>query len=79
MECELILVQTRLHHLVEAIANGRETEDAIQALRREDTRKKAFMVDLNELDALTQSLSIDETGWSLVGPTAKYAFGGRIK
>lgn len=64
LECELSLVQTRLHHLVEAIANGRETEGAIQALGGEDTRMQAPMVDLNELDALTQTVSLDKTGWS---------------
>jgi hypothetical protein len=60
LERELALVKTRLHHLVEAIVNGKGTDEVRQALYREETRKKTLVADLALLDAMTETISLDE-------------------
>ena len=59
LERELALVKTRLHHLVEAIANGKSTESVIHSLHKEEARKKVVAQELSELDALAQVVSLD--------------------
>ena len=60
VERELALVKTRLHHLVEAIANGKGTDEVMQALHREEPRKKTLVADAALLDAMTETISLDE-------------------
>ena len=56
---ELSLVQTRIHHIIELIANGRGTEDVIQSLHREDARKKALLGELERLNNLERVVTLD--------------------
>jgi hypothetical protein len=42
LERELSLIQTRLHHLVETIANGKSTDSVIASLHQEEARKKGI-------------------------------------
>jgi len=53
-------MQTRVHHLVEAVANGRGTDDVFEGLRQEEARKKILVAELAQLDALTETISLDE-------------------
>jgi hypothetical protein len=57
---ELSIMQTRVHHLVEAVANGRGTDDVFEGLRQEEARKKILVAELAQLDALTETISLDE-------------------
>ncbi len=60
LQRELSLIQTRIHHLVEAVASGRGTDDVFQALRQEEARKKVLVAELAQLEALTETISLDE-------------------
>jgi hypothetical protein len=59
LERELSLIQTRLHHLVETIANGKSTESVIESLHKEEARKKVVAQELSSLDAFAQVVSLD--------------------
>ena len=59
LERELSLIQTRLHHLVELIANGRGTDSVIDSLHQEEARKKVLLGELGRLDSLVQVVSLD--------------------
>ena len=59
LERELSLIQTRLHHLVEIIANGKSTESVIESLYKEEARKKVVAQELSSLDAFAQVVSLD--------------------
>lgn len=59
LERELSLIQTRLHHLVELIANGRGTDTVIDSLHKEEARKKVLSGELGRLDSLVQVVSLD--------------------
>ena len=59
LERELSLIQTRLHHLVEAIANGKSTESVIASLHQEEARKKVVAQELSRLDSLAQVVCLD--------------------
>ena len=58
-ERELSLIQTRLHHLVEIIANGKSTDSVIASLHQEESRKKVLLKELSGLDSLSQVISLD--------------------
>lgn len=60
IERELALVQTRIHHLVEAIANKGGSEEIYRPLHLEETRKKALVAELTQLDAMAETVSLDE-------------------
>lgn len=60
LERELSLVQTRIHHLVEAIANRGGSEEIYRPLHLEETRKKTLVADLAQLDAMADTISLDE-------------------
>lgn len=62
IERELSLIQTRLHHLVEIIANGKSTDSVIASLHYEEARKKVLLKELSELDSLSQVVSLDAKG-----------------
>ena len=57
---ELSIMQTRVHHLVEAVANGRGTDEVFEGLQQEEARKKILVAELSQLDALTETISLDE-------------------
>ena len=59
LERELSLIQTRLHHLVETIANGKSTDSVIASLHQEEARKKVVAQELSRLDSLAQVVSLD--------------------
>jgi hypothetical protein len=59
LERELSLIQTRLHRLVETIANGKSTESVIASLHQEEARKKVVAQELSRLDNLSQVVSLD--------------------
>ena len=59
LEQELSLIQTRLHHLVETIANGKSTDSVIDSLHQEEARKKVVAQELSRLDSLAQVVSLD--------------------
>lgn len=59
LERELSLIQTRLHHLVETIANGKSTDSVIDSLHQEEARKKVVAQELSRLDSLAQVVSLD--------------------
>ena len=59
IERELSLIQTRLHHLVEIIANGKSTDSVIASLHHEEARKKVLLKELSGLDSLSQVVSLD--------------------
>ena len=59
LERELSLIQTRLHHLVETIANGKSTDSVIASLHQEEARKKAVSEELWRLDDLARVVSLD--------------------
>jgi hypothetical protein len=59
LERELSLIQTRLHHLVELIPNGKGTDAVINSLHHEEARKKAIIGELARLDRAAQVVSID--------------------
>ncbi len=48
LERELSLIQTRLHHLVETIANGKSTDSVIASLHQEEARKKVVAQELSK-------------------------------
>ena len=54
-------MKTRLHHLVETIADGKSTESVIDSLHKEEARKKVVAQHLSKLDALAQVVSLDAT------------------
>jgi site-specific DNA recombinase len=60
LERELSLIQTRLHHLVELVANGKCTDAVIEALHKEEARKKILAEELARLDAMIETISLDE-------------------
>ena len=60
IERELALVQTRIHHLVEAIANKGGSEEIFRPLHLEETRKKTLVAELAQLDAMADTISLDE-------------------
>jgi hypothetical protein len=53
------LIQTRLHHFVEIIANGKSTDSVIESLHKEEARKKVVVQELSSLDAFAQVVSLD--------------------
>lgn len=57
---ELSLLETRLQHLVELIASGHGTPTVVQSLHREEARKENLVAELEQLQALTTTLSLDE-------------------
>ena len=59
LERELSLIETRLHHLVETIANGKSTDSVIASLHQEEARKKVVAQELSRLDDFTQVVSLD--------------------
>lgn len=59
MERELSLIQTRLHHLVELIANGKGTGSVVNSLHQEESRKRAISGELDRLDSLAHVVSLD--------------------
>jgi hypothetical protein len=62
IERELSLIQTRLHHLVESIANGKSTDAVIASLHHEEARKKILLKELSDLDNFAQVVSLDAKG-----------------
>lgn len=59
LERELSLIETRLHHLVEHIANGNGSKLVTASLQNEEARKEAVVQELSRLDDLTQVVSLD--------------------
>jgi hypothetical protein len=59
LERELSLIQTRLHHLVELIANGRGTDSVIDSLQQEAARKKFLLRELDRLNTVASVVSLD--------------------
>jgi site-specific DNA recombinase len=60
LERELSLIQTRIHHLVETIATGKGSPSVMTAIAQEEAKQKTVMQELDRLDALTQTASLDE-------------------
>jgi hypothetical protein len=58
-ERELSLIEARLHHLVEHIANGNGNAFVTASLHKEEARRKAVAEELSRLDNLTQVVSLD--------------------
>jgi hypothetical protein len=52
-ERTLSSIETRLRHLVEAIATGKATDAIYSELKKEEAAKKACLVQLDSLDRLT--------------------------
>ncbi len=46
LERELSLIQTRLHYLVELVANGKALDSVVDSLRQEEARKTALFQEL---------------------------------
>ncbi|HJU03965.1 MAG TPA: hypothetical protein VJ692_02360, partial [Nitrospiraceae bacterium] len=59
MERELSLIQTRLHHLVEMVANGKATDSVVASLHHEEARKKFLVEEVTRLDDLANVISLD--------------------
>lgn len=59
IERELSLIQTRLHHLVGLVANGRGTDSVVDSLHQEESRKKVLLGELDRLDKLAHVVSLD--------------------
>ncbi|MDE3242652.1 MAG: hypothetical protein KGO52_08060 [Nitrospirota bacterium] len=59
IERELSLIETRLHHLVEAVAQGKGTDFVFDSLRSEEARKKALARQLAELNDFENIASLD--------------------
>jgi site-specific DNA recombinase len=59
LERELSLIETRLHHLVEAIASGRSTDKVFDSLNEVEARKKVVVQELSRLDSHNQVVSLD--------------------
>ncbi|HXV69069.1 MAG TPA: hypothetical protein VD738_09115, partial [Nitrospira sp.] len=59
IERELSLIETRLHHLVELIANGKGTDSVVDSLHQEEARKKHLLGELRRLDDLVQMVLLD--------------------
>ncbi len=60
-ERTLSLIETRLRHLVEAIATGKATDAIYSELQKEEAAKKACLVQLDYLDRLTALAAHDGT------------------
>jgi hypothetical protein len=60
IERELSLIESRLRHLVDAIARGQGTDSIYQTLRAEEDRKKSLLRQLHNLTALEQTVSLDQ-------------------
>jgi hypothetical protein len=60
IERELSLIESRLRHLVDAIARGQGIESIYETLRAEEERKKSLLRQLQVLSALEQTVSLDE-------------------
>ena len=56
---ELSLIQTRLYHLVELIANGSGSESVVDSLHQEEARKKTVVQELAWMDQGAQVLNLD--------------------
>ena len=59
LERDLLLIETRLHHLVEAIACGRSTDKVFDSLNEVEARKKVVVQELSTWDSLNQVVSLD--------------------
>ncbi len=59
LDRELSLIQTRLHHLVELVANGKASDSVIGSLHQEEARKKVLVQELARLDDLAQVVLLD--------------------
>jgi len=59
LERELSLIETRLHHLIEHIANGNGSEFVTVSLHKEEARKKVVAHELGRLDELAQVVFLD--------------------
>ncbi len=59
LDRELSLIQTRLHHLVELVANGRGTDAVVDSLHVEEARKKVVLGELAQLDDMAHVASLD--------------------
>ena len=59
LERELSLIETRLHHLVEAVASGRSTDKVFDSLNEVEARKKVVVKELSTLDSLNEVVSLD--------------------
>jgi site-specific DNA recombinase len=59
LERELSLIETRLHHLVEAIASGKSTDKVFDSLNEVEARKKVVVQELSTFDRLNQVVSLD--------------------
>ena len=59
LERELSLTQSRLHNLVELIANGKSTDSVVDSLHQEEARKRTLLRELGKLDELANVVSID--------------------
>ncbi|UVT18985.1 MAG: recombinase family protein [Nitrospira sp.] len=57
---ELSLIETRLHHLVELVATGQGTPTVVHSLHREEARKLALTKELEHLQELATTLSLDQ-------------------
>ncbi|MBS0164746.1 MAG: recombinase family protein [Nitrospira sp.] len=57
---ELSLIETRLHHLVELIATGQGTPTVVRSLHQEEEHKLALTKELDHLQGLTTTVSLDE-------------------
>jgi hypothetical protein len=55
------LTQSRLHHLVELVANGKNTDSVVDSLHQEEARKKTLLGELGKLDELADVVSMDAT------------------
>ncbi len=53
------MIQTRLHHLVEAIANGRSTDDVFDSLTSGGSPEESCGTRTLDVDSLNQVVSLD--------------------
>jgi hypothetical protein len=59
LQRELSLIETRLHHLVEAVANGQGTHSVFTSLHAEEERKKILLHQLAELNDREKVVYLD--------------------
>jgi DNA invertase Pin-like site-specific DNA recombinase len=59
LERELSLIETRLRHLVEAVAQGQGTDSLFATLHAEEDRKKALLHQLGELNNREKVIHLD--------------------
>ena len=59
LQRELSLIETRLHHLVEAIANGQGSQSVFSSLHDEEARKKTLLQELADLNNKENAISLD--------------------